>query len=127
VLPCETDEQLHLGGPCDGPLMALHTREPLLEIAIIPGLFFSGSKESLEQLVGENDGPVRFFAGYSGWGPGQLESELKRGSWSLIPATVELVFGSDDELWGKVRRGIADAELRTVLRVKHIPADPRLN
>lgn len=37
----------------------------------------------------------RFLVGYAGWGPGQLESELERNDWLVIPATPELVFGRD--------------------------------
>lgn len=38
---------------------------------------------------------LRFYVGYSGWGPGQLEAEIARGSWRVISATEELVFSED--------------------------------
>jgi len=38
---------------------------------------------------------VRVYAGYSGWGPGQLEGELKSEAWVVIKATRELVFRPD--------------------------------
>jgi putative transcriptional regulator len=44
----------------------------------------SGTKESF-----------RAYLGYSGWGPGQLESEMKTGSWILLPADPKLVFEKD--------------------------------
>jgi len=37
----------------------------------------------------------RVFAGYAGWAPEQLASELLRGDWQIVKATEQLVFGAD--------------------------------
>ena len=37
----------------------------------------------------------RFFVGYAGWSPGQLEQELAFDSWHILPATEEVVFAED--------------------------------
>jgi putative transcriptional regulator len=43
------------------------------------------------------------FAGYSGWGPGQLESEMQRKAWLTYPASLELVLDTDPaKLWQKI-------------------------
>ena len=127
-VPCHRDESLFLGGPCEGPLVALHTRDFLLEIEVMPGLYFSAGKDKLERLASETDGsPVKFFAGYSGWAPGQLESEIRRGSWSVMPAASEHVFHHEGELWVRASRHVADASWRSALHIKHAPADPRMN
>jgi putative transcriptional regulator len=69
-------------------------------------------------------GRARVFAGYAGWGPGQLELELERDDWIIAPSTPEDVFDEDPgTLWSRVleRKG---GQYRLVARM---PADPSLN
>ena len=50
-----------------------------------------------------NAATLRFFAGYAGWGSGQLERELAFDSWHVLPATEELVFAEDTgDIWRKL-------------------------
>ena len=43
-----------------------------------------------------------FVLGYSGWGPGQLESELTMNGWLALPARKDILFDTaDDEKWKK--------------------------
>ncbi len=47
-----------------------------------------------------NTDNLRFFIGYAGWSPGQLDRELLFGSWTIISATEEVVFTEDSEnIW----------------------------
>lgn len=53
-------------------------------------------------LIGSAKG-VRLFAGYAGWGGGQLEEEIDSGGWFVVPPTAEDVFAADpDQLWVRV-------------------------
>jgi putative transcriptional regulator len=46
---------------------------------------------------------LRAFAGHAGWGAGQLEAEIARGDWVVMPATSEIVFSSaPDGVWPKL-------------------------
>lgn len=67
---------------------------------------------------------ARVFTGYSGWGPGQLESELSSNGWFVVDALAEDVFTPNPEgLWeGVLRRaGGRYAWFSTY------PVDPRQN
>jgi len=66
----------------------------------------------------------RIFAGYAGWGSGQLEDELAREDWILEPAQPDDAFTeAPDELWADVlRRKGGIYEL-----VARMPEDPRVN
>jgi putative transcriptional regulator len=67
---------------------------------------------------------ARVFAGYAGWGPGQLESELERDDWIIVESVTDDVFDEDaPTLWRRVleRQG---GHLRLVARM---PLDPSTN
>ena len=59
---------------------------------------------TFEDYVGDTDSlaihSARVFAGYAGWAPGQLDAELRRDDWVVVPADREIVFGVDaDAMW----------------------------
>jgi putative transcriptional regulator len=67
---------------------------------------------------------MRLFAGYSGWGIGQLEAELEESSWIVVDALTDDAFADDpDALWRTVlhRKG-GPFELMV-----DMPFDPGLN
>lgn len=125
--PCEIDEQLYFGGPCEGPLMALHTDLERMELQALEGVYFSADRESIEQFVGGRPAAARYYVGYSGWGPGQLEAELRRGAWQVVPARRDDVFSDDTDLWHALRRRALGRELAKSLHIKHWPDDPTVN
>ena len=67
---------------------------------------------------------VRVFAGYSGWGPGQLESELSLGGWIVVDMARSDAFTTEPaRLWSRVlRRQGGDLALLATM-----PIDPTLN
>jgi putative transcriptional regulator len=125
--PCENQQHLNLGGPVSGPVMALHTRPACGELEILPGVYFSAEKEHLEQLVRQSDSPMKVFVGHSGWGGGQLESELEQGAWLTTPATAEHVFRDEYALWKEVTGHIGSSMLADTLHIKRVPTNPEMN
>lgn len=124
-VPCRCSGPLYYGGPCQGPLMVLHTQAHVGQIEVLPGLYFSTEQDKLEWLVEHNQGPIKFFVGYSGWAPGQLDAEMEAGGWYLLPATPQQVFGPGGESqWTKLTIKLA---LGNRIADHIIPEDPRNN
>jgi putative transcriptional regulator len=125
--PCTTEAIIHHGGPCPGPLMAVHREEFLAESEVIPNLYFAADREKLEHLVVKPEAPTRFYAGYAGWTAGQLDAELEEGAWFTSPAQIEQAFWPSDDLWELVCREVASTTRLAGIKVKHEPIDPSLN
>ena len=118
-------EPLFQGGPVqpEGAVLLAELANPTRADLLVFG--------SIGFLVGELEDEVapsivraRVFAGYSGWGPGQLEAEMEEDSWILDPAREEDVFtDAPDLLWSRVleRKG---PEYRQLSRM---PYDPSMN
>ncbi len=91
---------VYYGGPVEGPILAVHTSLAVAELSIVPGLYLSSSREALIELHRQTTHRYRFFGKYSGWGPGQLESEIQAGGWLTTPVELDDVFETDHErLW----------------------------
>ena len=118
-------EALYQGGPVqpESPVLLAEFEE-----ASVPDLHVF---DSVGFLIGDVTTPLeegirraRVYAGYSGWGPGQLEAEMAEDSWIIEPAQVEDVFtDAPDLLWSRVlRRKGPDYD-----RLSKMPFDPSMN
>jgi putative transcriptional regulator len=75
-------------------------------------------------MLGSPLGRVRCFAGYSGWGPLQLEGELATGSWFVVDADPADVWtAAPDRLWTEVLR----RQPGKIAQYAHCPLDPAVN
>jgi putative transcriptional regulator len=120
------EERLHVGGPVQPQTVILVAEftDPEAETPFVVGsVGVVGAETDLEDL------PAtiirgRAFAGYSGWGPGQLEAEVEEDAWFTVqPIPEDLLAEDADELWSTVleRKG---GWHRIVARM---PPDPSLN
>ena len=105
-------------------------RNALLEnaVEIVDRIYWGGAFESLmlvcetKQIAAED---IRFFLGYSGWGPGQLEAELEQDSWIVCDyVTDQLLFDTGPEImWRKALENMGGR----FSMYSNYPVDPRLN
>lgn len=99
-------ELLHVGGPVQPSAIIVLADfvEPERAGALVLGSVGFLPSEVDPDAIGELR-RARVFAGYAGWGPGQLDDELGDGSWIVEPALPEDVFtGDPDDLWSEVLR-----------------------
>ncbi|MGH7262937.1 MAG: YqgE/AlgH family protein [Candidatus Rokuibacteriota bacterium] len=101
--------RFHYGGPVQRERgLVLHTADYRGKSTqlIQDGVALTWEPEIFRALA-TGAGPRRrlFALGYSGWGAGQLESEMRAGHWVAVPADEELLF--DDDYDGKWSRAMA--------------------
>jgi putative transcriptional regulator len=126
----ELQSQMFLGGPVQmDNVYFLHTLGNEIEqaIRITDGLYWGGNIETVNKLINLkvlNTTNIRFFIGYSGWQPGQLDDELQRNNWAvLMPHNVEFWNIQPFELWKYTVR-----KLGTEYKFwANLPHDPQLN
>ncbi len=106
-------EPVYSGGPVahGRMLMLLRAQEaPEGALPVFRDVHSSGSRELLDQLVAQPGSVKQFrvYAGHAGWAPGQLEAEIDRGGWHVMPGDPELVFSSAPKsVWRElIRRAV---------------------
>jgi putative transcriptional regulator len=113
----QLDDKVYFGGPVQIATVSFLFRAdtpPEHATQVLDGVYVSTNLELLRKLLGRDrpmDG-LRIFIGYSGWGLGQLETEIARGDWILTPATPDTIFdGKSEHPWPE--RRAPDAAHRT--------------
>ena len=90
-----TGEPVFSGGPVMPRTMVALFRSEAVPAApafhVLQGLYLSMHPAIFEGLKP----PYRLYAGFAGWAPGQLQSEIARDDWYVLPASEELVFRRD--------------------------------
>jgi putative transcriptional regulator len=67
---------------------------------------------------------LRVFAGYAGWGAGQLESEIEQGAWYVVDSLpLDPFFAAPEQLWTAVLR----RQPWPLSAIAHFPLDPTEN
>ncbi len=121
---------VYVGGPVEyNTLHYVHRLGNLIPDSVELGnnLYWSGDFDAIKTMINigkikEDD--IRFFLGYSGWGAGQLDSEMKKNSWVVSETEADIVFeSSPKEFWRKVLRNMGGS----YKVMSNYPTDPRLN
>ncbi|MFH9298053.1 YqgE/AlgH family protein [Streptomyces sp. NPDC017520] len=80
--------------------------------------------ETPPELLGPALGSLRIFAGYAGWGPGQLESERAEGAWYVVESEPgDVSSPRPEQLW----RAVLRRQRSELAMIATYPDDPSLN
>jgi putative transcriptional regulator len=119
-------ERVYVGGPVQ-PTSIVFLAEFLdptpAGLLVLGRIGFPAPDAGIEELIEATD-RGRVFAGYAGWGEGQLDAEIEQGDWIAHAALPEDVFSDvPEDLWGRVltRKGGSYALLA------RMPPDPSVN
>lgn len=103
-----TTHVLFAGGPVqpDAILMLFRAdRAPADTRPVAEGIYIGGNSKLVEDTIAKPGAQARFraFAGYAGWGPGQLAGEMAQGAWRLVPADPGSIFEKNPgEIWSSL-------------------------
>ena len=98
-------DTVYLGGPVERTrlLMLLRADKPRAGAEhVVDDIYVSTSRRVLFDALGRAGSAtsVHVYAGYAGWAPGQLDREVARGDWHVLPADAEAVFSTTPtEVW----------------------------
>jgi putative transcriptional regulator len=115
--PVSTDGALAVGRLADSDEEPVGWRSVFEDFGIV-------DLDTPVELVDGTLGAMRIFAGYAGWGAGQLKDEIEEGSWYVVPSEPDDVFREDPtDLWRDVLR----RQPGELAWISTRPANPSLN
>ncbi len=128
---CNSEFSVFIGGPvAPDTLHFIHSCYHKLNsgVEIAEGVYWGGNFETLQILLDQghiNSTEIKFFVGYSGWGEGQLNSELQQNSWLVADKfNPAVIFVEDEEnLWREVIIGMGPK----YAHIANFPENPQWN
>jgi putative transcriptional regulator len=119
--------QVFHGGPVapDSALALVRTQRPdVIGVRQLPHDVGVIDLDTPAELVTEAVTELRVFAGYAGWGEGQLDAEIDEGAWFVVDTLPEDIFTADpSDLWRRVLR----RQPHPLSLVASFPQDPAMN
>jgi putative transcriptional regulator len=122
----DEDEPVYVGGPVQPGVIVLLAEflDPSVAGVLVTGRIGLPAPDAPLESLADATARRRVFAGYAGWGEGQLDAELEQGDWIPHDPSPEDVFTeSPDGLWSEVltRKGSKYA------LIARMPLDPSVN
>jgi putative transcriptional regulator len=114
IAKASQDRQIHVhfGGPVErGRGFVLHSPDYISSattMQIEGGYGMTATLDVLEAMA-QGEGPDKALValGYTGWGPGQLDTEIARNDWLTVEPSESLIFATNDATkWTAALRGM---------------------
>jgi len=126
----EVKSEISIGGPVNtNTIHYIHTLGEKIpnSVKVLENLYWGGDFEVVKDMLSQEvikPGEIRFFLGYAGWSPKQLENELSDNAWLVSEMnSKQIMQGPDDNLWKDILRKSGD-KYRTWI---NFPENPGLN
>ena len=123
----EPPRHLHFGGPVSGPVVAVHDQETLADAGNGQGVYLAAQVDTLKKLVFIAPEHYRLVVGHAAWEATQLVQQIQAGLWYVLPASPELVFSADEEMWTRGIRRAVTLILQHLSGAKHVFENPQHN
>ncbi|MGD0667048.1 MAG: YqgE/AlgH family protein [Bryobacteraceae bacterium] len=128
----QRSDPAYIGGPVEtDSAMALirSDTKPNSSAQVLDRIYLVPSRPALEAALagGKSTADLRVYVGYCGWGPGQLDNEMRLGAWYILEGNAALVFDPNpDTVWSRlIARSESNVALvRPPLRLGGEPARP---
>ncbi|HEK19136.1 MULTISPECIES: YqgE/AlgH family protein [unclassified Mucilaginibacter] len=122
---------VYMGGPvAENTLHYIHRCPQKIDngIEIWDGIYWGGDFEQIKQLITNyqiTEDEIKFFTGYSGWTPSQLDDELQEDSWIVANNfNSDTVFSNHEQnLWREAVIGLG----QRYAHIANFPENPTLN
>ena len=123
--------RISVGGPVkNGNLYYLHTRQDIPEsIPIVEGVCMGGDFDLITKMLKQGEltaKDIRFFIGYSGWSPSQLDHEIQSRSWFVCKGHRADIMRTDEDndvFWKRLVHELGEG----YAHIANAPSDPSLN
>jgi putative transcriptional regulator len=74
-------------------------------VLLMKNLYLAFRANVIDQVIETTPNEARYFVGYVGWKPGELNSEIERGLWSVQDADLDTIFRKEtDGLWEELQQ-----------------------
>lgn len=107
-IPSPVSRRIYIGGPVQQDAMQILqiTKTPAKNAyRVEENVYLGGEWDSIEEILETDERSTRLYLGYSGWGAGQLEAEVKQGAWEVYnPDLMKLFTTSEEPMIGDVQQ-----------------------
>ena len=107
----EIESELSLGGPVGtNTVHYIHTLGDLVpnSVKVYKNIYWGGDFDTVKNLVQSGQvakNQIRFFVGYAGWKPKQLENEISENSWLIAELDPTIIMEKvHDDIWKQILR-----------------------
>ena len=127
----EVKAEISIGGPVNtNTIHYIHTLGEKIpnSVKVLENLYWGGDFDAVKDLLDQGtikSDQIRFFLGYAGWSPKQLENELSENAWLVSEMKSEHIMqGPGDNLWKDILEKSGDKKYRTWI---NFPENPSMN